>query len=230
MSSIPGAFDADAIETAISRGPEQLTGTFRLDLTTGAWWWSDETFRMHGFEPGEVVPTTALVLAHKHPDDQARVRRILDDSMRTGQPFSSVHRILDARSRERTLVIVGEGRRDPETQDVVELAGHFIDVTESVAQTARALAAADIAAAAETRGRIEQAKGILGVVCGVDPDEAFAVLTRVSNDRNIPIRELARDVVAAGTSGGREGRERLHALLARRSRSGSRTRRTRRSA
>ncbi|MDF2847733.1 MAG: Protein-glutamate O-methyltransferase, partial [Oerskovia sp.] len=38
------------------------TGRWRYELATGQWWWSEETFRLHGFEPHEVVPTTALVL------------------------------------------------------------------------------------------------------------------------------------------------------------------------
>jgi AmiR/NasT family two-component response regulator len=42
---------------------------------------------------------------------------------------------------------------------------------------------------------IEQAKGILAVVCGVDPEEAFALLRQRSMDVNVPIRELARHVV-----------------------------------
>ncbi|MDF2848640.1 MAG: hypothetical protein K0R97_2622, partial [Oerskovia sp.] len=41
---------------------QPTTGLWRYELATGQWWWSEETFRLHGFEPHEVVPTTALVL------------------------------------------------------------------------------------------------------------------------------------------------------------------------
>ena len=74
--------DDHAIEQALARGAHQQIGQYRLDLSTGVWWWSPETYRLHGFEPGDVVPTTALVLAHKHPDDRERVRQILDDARR----------------------------------------------------------------------------------------------------------------------------------------------------
>ncbi|WP_313663021.1 hypothetical protein [Cellulosimicrobium cellulans] len=66
--------DDHAIEHALARGASQQIGRYRLELATGTWWWSSETYRVHGFEPGEVVPTTELVLAHKHPDDRERVR------------------------------------------------------------------------------------------------------------------------------------------------------------
>ena len=58
----------------VSLGDGTTPGQFRVDLATDVWWWSPETYRLHGFEPGEVVPTTSLVLAHKHPADRARVR------------------------------------------------------------------------------------------------------------------------------------------------------------
>ena len=205
--------DDHAIEQALARGAHQQIGQYRLDLSTGVWWWSPETYRLHGFEPGDVVPTTALVLAHKHPDDRERVRQILDEARRTGEPFSSVHRIMDAHGGERFLVVVGQGRRDRETGEVTELVGYFVDVTRTVTDSAQERARHDIAAAAETRGTIEQAKGVVVAAYGVHPDEAFARLKRASNNRNVPLRELARLVVQEGMQGGPDSVEHVEALL-----------------
>jgi PAS domain S-box-containing protein len=205
--------DDHAIEQALARGTHQQIGQYRLDLSTGVWWWSPETYRLHGFEPGDVVPTTALVLAHKHPDDRERVRKILDQARRTGEPFSSVHRIMDAHGGERFLVVVGQGRRDRTTGEVTELVGYFVDVTRTVTEHAQERARHDIAAAAETRGTIEQAKGVVMLAYGLRPDEAFARLRRASNDRNVPLRELARLVVSEGMQGGSDGVERVATLL-----------------
>jgi PAS domain-containing protein len=205
--------DDHAIEHALARGAGQQIGQYRLDLATGTWWWSSETFRVHGFEPGEVVPTTQLVLAHKHPDDRERVRQILDEARATGEPFSSVHRIMDARGAERYLVIVGQGRRDPDTGEVVELLGYFVDITSTVAAGGEERAHRDIAAAAAGRGPIEQAKGILVATHGVDPDEAFGLLRRASNDKNVRLRDLARVVVDEATRSGENCAERVVALL-----------------
>jgi len=205
--------DHEAIEMALARGADQAIGQYRLDLTTGQWWWSSETFRLHGFEPGEVVPTTALVLAHKHPEDRDRVRRTLDRARSTGEPFSSVHRIMDARGRERSLVVVGQGCRDRVSGEVVELVGYFVDVTQVIAARAQSRAQQDIAAAAESRGPIEQAKGMVAMACGVSLDDAFAVLKRASNDRNVRLRDLARDVVEEGTLPVPDRPARIAALL-----------------
>ena len=66
------ASNAKDVAGALTSGVSFQTGAFRYDVTNDRWWWSDEVYRMHGFEPGEVVPTTAMILAHKHPDDRER--------------------------------------------------------------------------------------------------------------------------------------------------------------
>ena len=176
----------------------RTTGQWRYDLTDGRWWWSDETYHLHGFEPHEVVPTTELVLAHKHPEDRDAFRHLLEVAQATGAPFHSIHRILDARGSERMVVTVGQGRRDPATQDVVELMGYVLDATAPVTDRAEALAGDHIRAAAAHRGTIEQAKGILSVTHGVTIDEAFEVLRRTSNQRNVAVRDLAEGLVELG--------------------------------
>jgi hypothetical protein len=183
------------IDAAVTPGTTHLVGRFRWDLITQQWWWSDETFQIHGFEPGDVVPTTTLVLAHKHPADRERVSRILHTAGVTGNPFSSVHRIMDARGRERTLTVVGQGRRDLDARRVLVLEGYFIDVTATIQARASEAASVSIRASAATRAPIEQAKGIIASALNVDVEEAFARLRRTSNDTNVAVRDIARRIV-----------------------------------
>ncbi|MEV0891653.1 PAS domain-containing protein [Promicromonospora sp. NPDC050262] len=91
------------IESALALGPTTWWAGTATTWAKQVWWWSDETYRIHGFEPGDVVPTTALVLAHKHPQDRARVSQVLQAAALTGEPFSSVHRIMDAHGNERII-------------------------------------------------------------------------------------------------------------------------------
>ncbi|SDF99695.1 PAS fold-containing protein [Cellulosimicrobium cellulans] len=196
-----------------TRDAGQKTGQFRLDLGTGTWWWSSETYRVHGFEPGDVVPTTELVLAHKHPDDREHVRAVLDRAAATGEPFSSVHRIMDAHGVERYVALVGQGRRDRETGEVVELMGYFTDITATIAARASERTRRDILAAAEGRGPIEQAKGVLIATHGVSADEAFARLKHASNDKNVRLRDLASVVVDEAMRAGGDCSERIDAIL-----------------
>jgi len=180
-----------AVEAALASGEQPPVGRYRLDLETGRWAWSDEVYVMHGFQPGQVVPTTELMLAHKHPEDRARVDGVLREAASTGEPFSSVHRIFDAQGNVRTLAVTGQGRRDPESGKVTELIGYFIDVTESQREAARREATKSIRASAERRAAIEQAKGVLMVAYSVDADEAFDQLRSASNQLNVAVRDLA---------------------------------------
>ena len=183
------------IEKALARGARQPVGRYRLDLATGEWAWSDEVYVMHGFEPGDIVPTTPLMLAHKHPDDRARVDGVLRRAAETGQPFSSVHRIVDAAGRTRTLAVTGQGRRDSTTGRVTELFGYFIDVTESHREAAAREATASIQASAERRADIEQAKGVLMVIYGLAEEAAFDLLREASNQTNVAVRDIAYSLV-----------------------------------
>ncbi|SKC72041.1 PAS and ANTAR domain-containing protein [Krasilnikoviella flava] len=186
----------EALEAALAPGVRPPVGLYRFDLTTGRWSWSDEIFAMHGFAPGEVVPTTELMLSHKHAADRDRVDSVLQHAAATGEAFSSVHRILDAQGRTRVIAVTGQGRRDTSTGEITELFGYFVDVTEANREAAQREATASIRAAAASRASIEQAKGVLMVGLGLDPDEAFVRLRATSNDLNVPVRTVAAWLMA----------------------------------
>lgn len=184
-------------ERALALGTRTHAGAYRFDLASQHWWWSDEAYAIHGFAPHEVVPTTELLLAHKHPEDRERSVATLDEASRTGAAFSCVHRIVDARGRERVVTVVGEGQGSGPLGGPAELAGYFVDVTDVVDDRAQAAATVSIAAAAQSRSVIDQAVGVVAFVEEVDPGAAFLVLRAASNDANVPIRVLARAIVGA---------------------------------
>ncbi len=78
------------------------------------------------------------------------------------------------------------------------------------AQAAVALRSAQteehLRSAMATRTLIGQAQGILMERLKITPDQAFAVLSRVSQDSNVKLRELARRLVETGELVGREQR------------------------
>lgn len=58
------------------------------------YFWSDETYRIFGYEPGEVQPTYDLVRQHQHPDDVERVIEAMSASVRDRRPFEMENRIV----------------------------------------------------------------------------------------------------------------------------------------
>lgn len=180
-----------------SQGPvDGPFGAFAYTVATGSWWWSDGLYEIHGFEPGEVVPSTELVVAHKHPDDVDRARKVLEAALGSGTPFSLWHHVVDARRRVRQVVSVGAGVHD-EAGQLVEVRGFMVDVTTPHRQETAAQMDEAVRRSAASRGTIEQAKGVMLAVCGLDAEEAFQVLVRQSQDRNVKVRDLAAELLSA---------------------------------
>ena len=65
--------------------------------------WSDETFRIFGYEPGEVKPTNDLFFSHVPSDDQARIMEAVQRSLDTGIPYNIEHKIILANGDVKTV-------------------------------------------------------------------------------------------------------------------------------
>lgn len=194
----------------------QRTGSFRFWLADRRWEWSDEVAALHGYAPGEVEPTTELLLTHKHPDDRGGVAEALAPVIDTGAPFSSRHRIIDTHGAVRHVLVVGDQMRD-ETGTVTGTSGYYIDITETVGEERQDALAAAIPEMVAARELIEQAKGAVMMVYGISAEQAFRVLIWRSQETNTKLRDLAARLVAAVTEfGGAETNTRTrfdHLLL-----------------
>lgn len=179
---------------ALPMSDPSLVGHFSHRPDTDEWWWSDGMYRIHGFEPGEVVPTTELVMSHIHPDDRQAAWGWREAALERGEPFSFVHRVTTAAGRDRVVVAAGHVEVRDETPLVV---GHLIDITD-VRQDA---VAREVDDAVEDfvghRAVIEQAKGVLVQLYSVDPDTAWAILRAFSADSNRKVRDIAALLVEA---------------------------------
>ena len=100
------------MDLIIGHGEPQRVGRFRFFVEDQRWEWSDAVARMHGYEPGTVVPTTELLLEHKHPDDRPKVAAALERVL-AGKPFSSRHRIIDTAGHTHWVIVVGESMIEP---------------------------------------------------------------------------------------------------------------------
>jgi hypothetical protein len=173
-------------------------GSFRFWFVGQRWEWSDEVARMHGYQPGSVVPTTKLLLSHKHPDDRAHVQDLLDYALHSGGSFSSRHRFVDTGGAMHDAIVVADRMLD-ETGAVVGTAGYYIDLTDSFDETRDETRQEVLDAALpdmfENRAAIEQAKGVLMAVYRVSAEQAFRVLQWRSQETNTKLRSLAKQLV-----------------------------------
>ncbi|MBV9090586.1 MAG: ANTAR domain-containing protein [Mycobacteriaceae bacterium] len=173
-------------------------GWFRYYFDEERWEWSDEVAKMHGYLPGSVTPTTRLVLSHKHPDDYQHIAQTLERIRHTRQPFSSRHRICDVAGHVHHVVVVADLLTD-DGESVVGTYGFYIDVTpgERARQDEMTVQLAKIT---ENRADIEQAKGMVRAIYGVDDHTAFETLRWRSQETNVKLRRLAQQVVADFTA------------------------------
>ncbi|MGV9408821.1 PAS and ANTAR domain-containing protein [Nocardia sp. NPDC003693] len=183
-----GVAEAEAV---IGTGTPQAIGSFRFWFADQRWEWSDEVAAMHGYAPGEVEPTTTLLLAHQHPEDRDRVEGAITSMIDNGEPFSSRHRIIDTAGDEHEVIAVADLFTDDEGA-VLGTIGYYIEITDMVQGEAEDAPTEFY----EGRETIEQAKGALMLVYGLTPDQAFRLLRWRSQETNVKLRTLAAQLVA----------------------------------
>ncbi len=169
-------------------------GAFRYVARDDRWEWSDEVAHMHGYGPGIVVPTTALILAHKHPDDRATVADLIDQVRRDGAPFSSRHRIIDTSGDEHLVFVVGD--RWYQDGAPAGISGFYVDITEQFNTDVQDRLTEAVVEIGARQAVINQAIGMLMLRYGINADSAFQLLSRLSQESNIKLRTIAERVVA----------------------------------
>ncbi|MCK9795465.1 PAS domain-containing protein [Isoptericola sp. 4D.3] len=190
-----------ALAELLGAGNQLLVGRYRVDVATGAWWWSDEVHRIFGREPGAIAAGPEVLRAHLHPDDRERLSRTAAVALATGRPFAGAHRIVDDHGRTHTVVVTGQERQGPDGS-ASQLVGYVIDASPVVREVLdreahRAVSRAFVAAAAG-----ERAKGAIMAVCGVDESVATEVLADAGAQVGVSaqsageqvMKELARPV------------------------------------
>lgn len=185
------------VEQALAGGAPHRAGWFRFYFSDQRWEWSEQVQRLHGYEPGNVTPTTELVLSHKHPDDRGQVAATIDQILNTHQAFSTRHRIIDTAGQVHQVVVVGDQLRDDQGE-VIGTHGFYVDVSaphdQPPDQEREDLVTAKLAEIAEQRAGIEQAKGMLMLVYGIADGPAFDLLKWLSQEANIKLRLLAEQI------------------------------------
>jgi len=179
---------------AVAAGTSEPAARFRFDVVTGSWWWSPGMFALHGFEAGDVEPSTDLLMAHKHPEDLLSTEDTLRGVLATGEPFCCRHRVVDAHGRIREVLSVGEGFCDDDG-NVIAVQGYFVDLTDAFRQQAGG-GRPQTPTSLERVIALEQAKGILIGAFRLTAGAALELLRWRSEETGTEVELIAQGLVA----------------------------------
>lgn len=103
-------------------------GSWYLDVQTGRRVWSDELYRLFGYEPQESVPTMEMILERLHPDDADAVRTVALGYASQPEPYETEFRIVLPDGAVRWLAVRTEPVLSPATE-IVGVHGTAQDIT-----------------------------------------------------------------------------------------------------
>ncbi|HEY9145282.1 MAG TPA: PAS domain-containing protein, partial [Thiobacillus sp.] len=127
-------------------------GYWTADLTTGALQWSDEIYRIFGFDPAQFTPSVEAFARAVHPDDAELILASERRAAETGV-HDVVHRIVRPDGEVRYVHELAHARVDANGQ-FLQLAGTIQDVTE-LKQAEHAMLQAKEAAESASRAKSE---------------------------------------------------------------------------
>ncbi len=106
-------------------------GDWEWELATNAVRWSDELYRIYGFEPRSMAPDYSLVLAQMHPESKDEFLKAVDAALKEDRPFEMDYRFMRKDGSEAMLHTIGEVIRDASGVPV-RMLGIVQDITDQV--------------------------------------------------------------------------------------------------
>src|SRR5438309_9820956 len=105
------------------------TGSWSWNVSSGKVAWSEEHFRIFGFDPEKTEPSFQLFLETVHPEDRSFIERSLDEAAREKRGFDMEFRIALADGTIKHVQGVGRPAVD-ESGEVDRYIGTTVDITE----------------------------------------------------------------------------------------------------
>lgn len=86
-------------------------GSWEIDFTANTVQWSDETYRLYGYKPQEIV-IDFDTFGKVHPDDIEKLKNTIEQSRKTGESFETEYRRYDKQGNLRYIYSKGDVRKD----------------------------------------------------------------------------------------------------------------------
>ncbi|MEZ5894553.1 MAG: PAS domain S-box protein [Parvularculaceae bacterium] len=112
-------------------------GSWEWNIISNELSWSDQIYRMFGYEVGEITPTYKAFLDHIHEEDRATVEAAIEQAVERRSPYDINHRIVLADGRVKVLHEQGEVEYDDDGH-AVRMLGAVKDIT-AICRTEEAL-------------------------------------------------------------------------------------------
>jgi PAS domain S-box-containing protein len=105
------------------------TGSWGWSAATGKLTWSQENFRILGFDPQDTTPSLDIFWERVHPDDRTALRHAFESAIRDKRDLEREYRIVTPDWLIRHLHGVGHAVLN-EANELVEFIGSTVDITE----------------------------------------------------------------------------------------------------
>ncbi len=124
-------------EEALERNRKLMTeaqkiahlGSWEWDIKNDTEVWSDEQFRIFGYEPGKVEASRTIFSQVLHPDDRDRVLTLVQEAINGLKPYRTEFRIIRPDNQERYLLAQGKVYRGADGQ-AQRMVGSVLDITD----------------------------------------------------------------------------------------------------
>ena len=144
------AVQVPQMENASGEAGQEIAGIPRLGWSPS--YWSKEMYRIFGFDPGPTLPSYVELVRRFHPEDVHFNTSVVEQALRDRTDFEIDYRLLLPDSAVKYIHVVGHPVVNA-SDDVIELVGTSMDVTEQHEARAALQAAFEQIKAEETELR-----------------------------------------------------------------------------
>jgi PAS domain S-box-containing protein len=167
-------------------------GNWEWDVRTGQVWWSEEVFRIYGFNPGQFTPTSEKLMEEVvHPDDGQLLREKIDSALYGGEAYDFEHRVVRPDGEERVVQRRAGVVRDEEGKPL-RMVGTVQNITERKrVEEVRARLARQAGLRADVSAALAKSGGVRSVLQGCVEalvrhlDAAFARIWTLNEDEDV---------------------------------------------